>query len=353
MNKKELLVIHKMQFGYLTDVYKWCQYLRNEYNITVVSLNQSFPNVEMEGVKVVDITGNNFYLRGVKFLLACIIQILKNKGITIILYFNEVLLLRKLFPKKKIILDIRTLSIDANVEVRKKVNEHIRLIASRFTCVTVISSGVRTFVDNGNLLVYSLPLGAEVRENKHSRSEIPHLLYVGTFYNRRIEDTINGLNLFISKNPSVKLRYDIVGDGKEGELDKLKQLVRNLNLQDYVVFHGRIPNNKIGPFLDKANIGVSYVPITDYYQHQPPTKTFEYVLSGMFCLATATHSNHEVVNEDNGCLIQDNPESFALGIERCIEKFKDYNPNKIKNTLIEYSWQNIVNEKLKQILEKI
>lgn len=41
-----------------------------------------------------------------------------------------------------------------------------------------------------------------------------------------------------------------------------------------------------------------YVPITDYYEYQPPTKTFEYVLSGLLCLATATSSNKEVITEE-------------------------------------------------------
>ncbi|MBR5332764.1 MAG: glycosyltransferase family 4 protein [Muribaculaceae bacterium] len=351
--KKQLLIIHKTQFGYLTDAYKWCQYLRNDYDITVVSLNQSFPIVEMKGIKIVDITGRNFYLRGIKFLLACIIQILKNRGAVIVSYFKEASILRKLFPKKKIILDIRTLSVNANEEIRNKENNHIRLISSKFTCVTAISQGVKAFVDNGNLLVHLLPLGADVREYIDCRVEKPHLLYVGTFFNRRIEDTINGLKLFLDKKPSVKLHYDIVGDGKEGELNKLKQLVEDLNLQEYVTFYGRIPNEKIAPFLAKANIGVSYVPITDYYQHQPPTKTYEYVLSGMYCLATATYSNREIVTEENGILIQDNPEAFSRGLGECIEKLKDYNPDKIKDTLIEYSWQNIVDGKLKPILESL
>ena len=348
---RELLIIHKTQFGYLTDVYKWCQYLKSEYAITVVSLNQSFPIVEMEGVKTVDIKGRNYYLRGIKFLLACIIQILKNRGITIISYFNEASLLRKLFPKKKIILDIRTLSVDANEEMRTKVNEHIRLIAHKFTCVTAISHGVKSFIDNGKLPIHLLPLGAEMRKNKECRSNTPRLLYVGTLFNRKIGDTINGLKLFIEENPSIHIHYDIVGDGKDGDLDGLKHLVEELNLQEYVTFYGRVPNNEIGQFLDRANVGVSYVPITDYYQHQPPTKTFEYVLAGMYCLATATYSNKEVVNNENGCLIQDTPDAFADGLRSCISKLEDYNPEKIKDTLKEYSWQSIVDDKLKPILE--
>ena len=351
--KKELLIIHKTQFGYLTDVYKWCEYLKDEYAITVVSLNQSFPTVEMDGVKVVDVTGDNYYWRGLKFLLACITQILRHKGIIIALYFRELSLLKPLLKGKKTVYDVRTLSISDNDVEKEKYNNHVKSVMSGFSCATAISKGVKDVIDDGMTPINVLPLGADFRGPGNDRSKDPHLLYVGTLWKRRIEDTINGLKLFVDKNPSVQLHYDIVGDGKEGELDKLKRLVEELGLQEHVTFHGRIPNNEIGPFLDKANVGVSYVPITDYYQHQPPTKTFEYVLSGMYCLATATYSNQEVINDENGCLIQDTPEAFADGIEMCITKLEGYNPEKIKHTLKEYSWQSIVDDKLKPILIQV
>lgn len=355
MNKKRksILIIHKWQFGYLTDVYKWCQYLCGEYDITVVSLNREYPTMSIDGVRVVEVCGENYYFRGISFLIRCIVEIFKSKGVIILCYFNEVSILRRIFPKKKMILDIRTLSINVDDKHRKKYNSKLKTLLSGFSKITVISEGVKSVLGKKACNASIVPLGAELRQTDTKKSNNPRLLYVGTLYNRRIEDTINGLKIFIDNNPNVDILYDIIGDGEDGDLQKLCDLVQELNLKKYVTFHGRIPNNEIGSFLDKANIGVSYVPITDYYQHQPPTKTFEYVLSGLLCLATSTYSNKELINESNGYLIQDNPESFAKGLEYCCKKITNYNPELVKETLLEYTWENIVNNKLKPVLDSL
>ena len=74
-------------------------------------------------------------------------------------------------------------------------------------------------------------------------------------------------------------------------------------LENVCTTHGRIDYYKLKPFFDKCNVGVSYIPIRDYYQYQPPTKTFEYGLSGLVTIATETKSNQEVINNCNGILI--------------------------------------------------
>lgn len=40
--------------------------------------------------------------------------------------------------------------------------------------------------------------------------------------------------------------------------------------------------------------------MTEYYDSQPPTKTFEYALSGLYVLATKTRENEKVITNDNG-----------------------------------------------------
>lgn len=349
--KRDLLLIHKTQFGYLTDVYKWCEYLRHKYSITVVSLNQSYKQIPMSGIKVVDVCGTNYFIRGMKFLYVCLREIYKNKGSIIIQYFNEVSLLRRIFPKKKIVLDIRTLSVNPDCQVRDKENNKLKSELTKYFKLSVISEGVkRQLGENANGAIV-VPLGAEPRYSDELRSKSAHLLYVGTLYNRRIEDTIIGLKIFVDRNQDSEILYDIVGDGPNGELDELKKLVRKFDLTQVVRFHGRIPNSELGFFLDKANIGISYIPMTQYYDYQPPTKTFEYVLSGLLCLATQTEANKEIVSNKNGVLINDNPNDFATGLERCCRLLSNTPPEQIRNSLKEYSWKNIVNQHLIKLIE--
>ena len=42
------------------------------------------------------------------------------------------------------------------------------------------------------------------------------------------------------------------------------------------------------------------------------------ILFRLFTIATATNSNKEIINEVNGLLINDTPESFSNGIEKIL-----------------------------------
>ena len=179
------------------------------------------------------------------------------------------------------------------------------------------------------------------------------LLYVGTLTNRNIEDTIEGLAMYIKKNNnSFNIKYDIVGDGYYNEIEKLKALTNKLKLQDIVTFHGRVQHSNLEYFFNNCNIGISYVPITDYFENQPPTKTFEYVLSGLFTIATETNANKEVIsNLENGFLITDNSAAFCSALEYISLNLTNLKEEQIRNSLSKYSWRNIVKNYLIPIIQ--
>ena len=105
------------------------------------------------------------------------------------------------------------------------------------------------------------------------------LLYVGTLNGRNINQTIFGLSLFLENNPEIKnITYDIIGDGDKNELSDFKVLIQQNNLNNIITLHGRIPHFQLKPFFDSCTVGLSYVPMTEYYEHQPVTKTYEYIL---------------------------------------------------------------------------
>ena len=177
------------------------------------------------------------------------------------------------------------------------------------------------------------------------------LLYVGTLYNRNIIETVKGINLFVKKYPDVPITYDIIGSGFENEIEELNDYIKNNNLSTICRAHGRIPYTELKPFFDKCNIGVSYIPITDYYQYQPPTKTYEYALSGMAVIATKTISNESVVNEKNGILINDNPEAFMSALEKLLIKKREFNSRVIIESVEDYRWEKIVEKYFVPIIE--
>ena len=113
-----------------------------------------------------------------------------------------------------------------------------------------------------------------------------------------------------------------------------------------------LPHFELQPFFDSCNIGISYVPVTDYYNHQPVTKTYEYIMSGLVCLGTGTYENEIVINENNGVLCADNPESFARALKKISMNRGKYISTTIRNTIKNHTWESIVKTKLLPVLEK-
>lgn len=352
---KKVLIISRQQFGYLVDIYKWCEYISNDYNIDVVTfegkekiaLNR--PNVKIHYVS----HKGSKTLRAIRYILTTLWHILFFKGTIIVEYFTGCAIFKKLLPWKKMILDIRTLSIKKDEKSRNAENNVIKSTCDKYDFVTIISEGTRKEISLDENKSAILPLGADIISTKEKTYDKLHLLYVGTLSGRDIDKTIKGLSIYIRNNLTTNIHYDIIGDGFAGELNELKALISELKIESYVTLHGYMPHNSITPFLDKCNVGVSFVPITECYEHQPPTKTYEYILSGLYCIATDTYSNRCLINKDNGILIKDNAESFASAISQIAETNNTINSKRVRETLLNSTWKNIVKNKLETVLNRI
>lgn len=350
MNK--ILIICKEQFGYHTDVYKWCEYLCDLYDIKVITFGGK-PRIELQGIRNVYISNKGSrIIRGIRFIVACLWHILTFRGVIMVCYFKECGILQKCFSWKRMILDIRTLDVSKNQDVRAKEDANIIKCANIYDYVTVISEGVREKLSLSKEKSAILPLGADMVSSTIKKFDTIKLLYVGTLYNRDIHKTIEGVEIVIKTIPHIKLHYDIIGNSIGNELEMLKNLVVKKNLEPYVTFHGYVPHEKLKTFLDSDNIGVSFIPKTEYYEHQPATKSFEYILSGLYTIATSTYCNREIISDQNGILIDDTPEEFAKAIITIYNNRDNIVSEQIPHSLSPYLWQNIILNKMCPILEQ-
>lgn len=348
---KNLCIIHRMQFGYHTDIYKWCQYLKDDYRITVLTFDYGKEKFHMDGVETLYVhLGKNRILNGLRFLLKSIILLSTFKGMAIVSYIDGCRVIKKALPRKKMILDIRTFSIFPNENLRIKKDKELFKTVEAFDCITVISEGLKAKLPEGKGPAYVLPLGADPVDCSEKNFNELNLLYVGTFFNRNIEKTIEGFAKASEKLTGCNLTYTIVGDGPE-RID-LEKSARELCVSDRIEFTGYIPHEKLTSYLQRTNVGVSFIPISSYYDHQPPTKTFEYALAGSYVIATSTYSNAEVITPENGILIEDSPEAFADAIVRIHEIRNSLSPSKIQSSMMGHTWKAIVEGTMKPILEK-
>jgi len=349
---KDILIISRPQFGYHIDIYKWCQYLKDEYDVKVLTFNDGKEKISIAGVKNIYVPNARFrILRGVLFMAISILKIFFFKGIIIACFFDQCTVYKKLFPKKRMILDIRTLAVSADETIRKNKDEKLRKCIQLYDFVTYISEGVRKKIGVPYEKSALLPLGAERFPCPEKSFYTLKLLYVGTLENRNIDKTVKGFAMAMQSTGRA-MEYEIVGDGPGNELEELKSCVRELGLENNIHIHGYIRHDRLSTLLEKCNVGISFVPITDYYDYQPPTKTFEYALSGLYVIATDTAANREIITRDNGCLIKDTVESFAAAIIDIIDGKIQIDSSKISTSMKNYEWRNIVNNCLKPVLEE-
>lgn len=341
--KRKLFFVNREQFGSQTDYFQYCKYLKNHFDITFLCWDHGRNKINEDGVNVIYISRNgNILCRYFNFIRS-ILNLIKSQHFYYIFikYFSGCSIIPLLYNRKVLIhLDIRSGSVSLNSIHRNLKNYFLRFESYFFKSVSIISVGLQKLL-NVSRNAYILPVGANPlivnRQTDHKIS----LLYIGTFQNRCIDDTVVGLGLFISEYPEADVHYTIIGNGCCGEIEQIMDTIKKYDLYRHVELTGYIPYNDLKYYLEKANVGISYIPVTPWYEYQPATKTFEYLMAGMPVIATGTFENKKIINEQNGIIIADNPESFANSLELLYDKIDGFKENLIRESVAENNWVTI------------
>lgn len=340
--RKKILIINKKQFGYLTDTYKYCQYNDDLLDITLICFDSGYKKMKSDKTNIIYLSNKgNFLIRAIRFFTNSIKECKKgNYDVVFMVYFPMISLI-KIFINTSSILDIRTGSIHSNAFIRNLHNKILKLESLFFDKISVISESLVDYLSLNKTKTEILPLGADFLSKTVKDMENLKLFYIGTFNNRNITDTLIGLSHFINLHPNVAITYDIVGYGEKYEEDLIKKTIHRNNLGNVVTFHGQKNHEECKYLFDMCNVGISYVPINDYYDCQPPTKTFEYLMSAMICIATKTKENSKIINSKNGVLCKDSPIDFSEALLEVFNKRTDFSYENTKQDYKKYSWSKI------------
>lgn len=353
--KPELLILNRTQFGCHVGTYCFSKFAAKHLRITYVGFDTGRPKLHLDGVEVkyVAYRGRRFR-RYLRLLVAFAREVRKCQGAIFIEYFPGCTVLRCLGPGPQMILDIRTGSICRNVYARWCENQIMQWESRRFRNISIVSHSLAERLHLPSERTHILPLGAEHMPAKAKRRDRLDLLYVGTLDGRRIEDTVVGFERFLRDyGAAIALTYTIVGDGHNGELERLRRMVQLKGLDDVVRLPGYVHRTRLESTFERCNVGVSYVPICDMYDCQPVTKTFEYIFAGMPVIATATSENTKVVNRINGVLIRDTPEGFYGGLKEVYARRHEFDSDKVRHCCPDASWDRIVNLNLVPYIQRI
>jgi PEP-CTERM/exosortase A-associated glycosyltransferase len=118
--------------------------------------------------------------------------------------------------------------------------------------------------------------------------------FLGSFYAYEgLDLLIKALPAIIAQQPNTKLL--LVGGGPQEE--NLKQLVHTLNLQDAVIFTGRVPHSDVGKYYSLVDLLVyprKAMRLTDLVT---PLKPLEAMAQGKLVLASNVGGHHELIDQ--------------------------------------------------------
>jgi hypothetical protein len=325
--------------------------MKANYKVTYFSFDNKLKRIEDSTINLIMIKlTRSKIINGLKYFLN-LRRILKSQHFDFVIIENlKLAFLVKLFVKKSIfILDIRSGSVFKSYLKRIIRNIYTRINIKLFNHITIISEGLAKYYKISCKKYTVISLGSDVMSDTKKDFSKLRLLYVGIFSNRKIEKTIEGFAKFIKKYQVTNYTYDIVGFGKYKDEEKIKQAIKKYNLDKYITIHGRLHHSEMSYLFDNCNVGISFVPTLKYYEYQPPTKTFEYILSGMVCIATNTYENKKVINHKNGILCEYSPDGICEALTEFWENRDKYNSNTIIESGLKYKWSEVLKELIRYI----
>ncbi len=344
--QQQFLLVTRDQFGYHVDPCAYARELTRHAAVTYFCWDYGRPRVEVPGVRVIySSREGNVVERNLRFLRE-LMKLVGKFDRSLLFYFPGVSLVHLRAGQDRLVCDVRTGNVGASDLRRYVFDKLLRLELLTFRHRSFISEGLgRRF---GFRYFNVLPLGATLTRT-HTRDYASfHLLYVGTFSSRRLEEALRGFGQFRAEvGDEFPCRFTLVGSGTAEEEQRLRDTALELNLpDDALTFAGYVRRDHLAPYFRDANVGVSYVPITPYFDHQPVTKTYEYLLAGLPVIGTATSGQHSVITPENGVLIQDDPAAFAAGLHRLYHHRHGFSGTAIQQEALRYTYRNIVDHRL-------
>jgi glycosyltransferase involved in cell wall biosynthesis len=158
--------------------------------------------------------------------------------------------------------------------------------------------------------------GRMIRE-KYGLNNSKVIMYVGIInYTRGIDALIEALGILKQTNKDVKLM--IVGPIRRNAIpyqNNLEKNVRDLGLDEDVIFTDYIPFTQVPEFISAADIMVVPHRYTFTYEISPPVKILEYMASQKPIVTTNVGIKDYIQHHDNGIIVNpDQPSALADGI---------------------------------------
>lgn len=220
-----------------------------------------------------------------------------------------------------------------------------KIVIENAGIVVALSEDMRKRIkkkDDKNIIV--LPNGIDIElfkkgaQNLNPSNDKKTILFVGTLHNvKGVIYLIDAIKIVSQTMSEVSLL--IVGDGKDRE--ELKRIVDRLNLNRYIQFVGKVPNERIPEYMARSDIFV-----LPSLSEGLPVVVLEAMASGLPIIATNVGGLPDIIkNGENGFLVK--PKNSKEIAEKILvvlknDELKKKMSNNNKQKANEYSWEKIV-----------
>jgi len=186
-----------------------------------------------------------------------------------------------------------------------------------------------------------VPNGVDLSFFKTKNRDPNKIVFSGVMYHHR------GLNVLLDAAPKIvkeipETKLVLLGDGPE--MKKLKEIVRQKNLESNIEFKGWIDRKDIPEHLSNASIGIGPLKRTTVTENALPIKVLEYMASSLPILAkTGTLPEDVLKNNENGWFIESSDElsEKIIKLEQNPELVEKMGKKSL-NMVQKFSWERIV-----------
>jgi len=238
-----------------------------------------------------------------------------------------------------------------SIELANEIGQKVSTLLERSDLICTISHGLYREAERINKNVVLIPNGVDVKKFREAKRAAyfkgdPKIIgYVGNF------GRFSGLLRLLMTIPIVtrstkNLKYVIVGGGDQ--IGDAMRYVKRRKLEQYIIFLGRIPRNKIPGIIKSFDIGVVPFDKCQFTDNACPIKIFEYTAAGIPVVSTKLEEVKRL-GFSNVFLAEDNVEDLSKRILQTLELEKiDIPWHRLKS----YDWGAIA-LKFSQIIKNI
>jgi glycosyltransferase involved in cell wall biosynthesis len=186
-----------------------------------------------------------------------------------------------------------------------------------------------------------VPNGVDLSFFKTKNRDPNKIVFSGVMYHHR------GLDVLLEAAPKIvkeipETKLVLLGDGPE--MKKLKEIVKQKNLDSNVEFKGWIDRKDIPEHLSNASIGIGPLKRTIVTENALPIKVLEYMASSLPIIAkTGTLPDDVLKDNENGWFVENSSELYEkiIKLEQNPELVEKMGKNSL-NMVQKFSWERIV-----------